>query len=47
MDLIIPDATLQALHMSAEELRLEMAVALFRQEKFTLAQAARLAAMTR
>lgn len=47
MDLIISDATLQALHMSADELRLEMAVALFQQEKFTLAQAARLAALTR
>ena len=47
MSLIIPDDILQAARMSEQELRREIAVLLFQQEKLTLAQASRLAGMNR
>jgi predicted HTH domain antitoxin len=43
----IADDVLQAAHMSAEELRRELAVLLFQQDRLTLAQAARLAEVDR
>ena len=43
MTLTIDDDVLQAARLSAERLRLELAVALFRGDRLTLAQAARLA----
>jgi len=46
MSLIIPDEILQATHMSASELSLEIAVLLFQREKLTLGQASRLAGMS-
>jgi len=45
MPVTIPDEVLAAAHMSGPELRQELAVALFRQERLTLAQASRLAEM--
>lgn len=45
MDLVIPDTLLQAAHVSADELKREIAILLFQQEKLTLAQASRLADM--
>ena len=47
MGLTIPDDVLQAARMSEEELRQEVAVFLFAQDKLTLAQAGRLAGMAR
>ena len=46
MSLVIPDEILQATHMSAAELTLEIAVLLFQREKLTLGQASRLAGMS-
>jgi predicted HTH domain antitoxin len=43
MTLTIDDDVLHAASLSAEQLRLELAVALFQQNRLTLAQAARLA----
>ncbi len=45
MSLIISDSVLRAARMSDRELRQEIAVMLFEQEKLTLAQASRLAEM--
>lgn len=47
MTVTISDDVLQAAHMSAEELRRELAVLLFQQDRLTLAQAARLADVDR
>lgn len=47
MGVIIPDEILQATRMTAEELRQEIAVLLFQKDKLTLAQASRLAGMSR
>jgi predicted HTH domain antitoxin len=41
MPVTIPDDVLAAAHLSEAELRLELAVALFREERLTLAQASR------
>lgn len=46
MDLIIPEEVLQAAHVSAEELRREVAVLLFQKGRLTLARAARLAGLS-
>jgi predicted HTH domain antitoxin len=43
MPVTISDDVLAAAHLSEPELRLEVAVALFREERLTLAQASRLA----
>lgn len=43
MPVTIPDDVLAAAHLSEAELRRELAVALFREERLTLAQASRLA----
>jgi predicted HTH domain antitoxin len=45
MPVTITDDILVAAHLSESELRLELAVALFREERLTLAQASRLAGM--
>ncbi|MBI2988945.1 MAG: UPF0175 family protein [Deltaproteobacteria bacterium] len=45
MGVLIPDDILQATRMSAEELKRELAILLFQQEKLTLGQASRLAGM--
>lgn len=45
MPVTISDDVLTAAHLSEAELRLELAVALFREERLTLAQASRLAEM--
>ncbi len=47
MSVVIPDEIVQATQMSEAELKQEIAVLLFQKEKLTLAQAARLAGMTR
>lgn len=47
MTLIIADDILQAAQLSADELRHEIAVLLFQQERLTLAQAARFADLDR
>ncbi len=47
MSLTIPDALLQAAHMSEAELRQEIAVLLFQRDKLTLAQASRFAHLSR
>ena len=47
MSLIISDDILQAARMTPDEMREELAVALFAKEKLTLAQASRLAEMDR
>lgn len=47
MDLIIPEETLHAAHLSADELRQEIAMLLFARERLTLGQAVRLAGMDR
>jgi predicted HTH domain antitoxin len=44
---MISDEVLQAAHMSEDELRRELAILLFQQERLTLAQAARLAGSDR
>jgi predicted HTH domain antitoxin len=43
MPVTISDDVLAAAHLSEAQLRLELAVALFREERLTLAQASRLA----
>lgn len=45
MSIIIPDDILQATRMTEQELRQEIAIALFQKEKLTLGQASHLAAM--
>jgi predicted HTH domain antitoxin len=45
MSVTIPDDILQAARMSDAELRQELAILLFQQERLTLAQASRLAGM--
>ena len=45
MPVTIPDEVLAAAHLSEVEMRRELAVALFREERLTLAQASRLAEM--
>ncbi len=47
MSIIIPDEILAATRMTESELKQEIAVMLFQKEKLTLAQASRLAGMTR
>ena len=47
MSVVISDEILRATRMSASELMQELAVALFQKEKLTLAQASRLAGMSR
>lgn len=47
MSVIIPNDILQAVRMTEDELRQEIAVLLFQKEKLTLAQASRLAGMGR
>ncbi len=47
MSLTIPDEVLHSARMSPAELRREIAVMLYRDEKLTLAQASRLAEMPR
>ncbi len=47
MSVTIPDDILQAANLTEKELRQELALALFAQEKLTLAQASRLAGMNR
>ena len=46
MDCIIPEDVLQAAHLTPDELKREIAVYLFREERLTLSQASRLAAMS-
>ena len=46
MLITIPDEVLTAAHLSESELRQELALTLFRQERLTLAQASRLAQMS-
>ena len=43
MPVTIPDSVLAAAHLTEPELRRELAVALFREERLTLGQACRLA----
>lgn len=43
MPVTIPDDVLAAAHLSEAEVRRELAIALFREERLTLAQASRLA----
>lgn len=47
MSIVIPDDIVEATGLSESEFMRELAVFLFEQEKLTLAQAARLADMTR
>jgi len=47
MSLVIPDDLVHATRMSAEELKQEIAVMLFQRESLTLAQASRLAGLSR
>jgi predicted HTH domain antitoxin len=47
MSLVIPDEVLHAAGMSAAEFMQEVAVLLFQKEKLSLAQASRLAGVTR
>jgi predicted HTH domain antitoxin len=47
MSVTIPDEVLQSARLSESELRLELAVLLFEQERLTLGQAARLAELDR
>ena len=47
MSVVVPDDILRSTRMTEEELRQEIAVLLFQKEKLTLAQASRLAGMTR
>lgn len=47
MSVLIPDDVLEAAHMSAAELRQEVAVMLFERGKLTMGQASRLAGMPR
>jgi len=45
MPVTIPDEVLSAAHISEQELKQELALALFQQERLTLAQASRFAEM--
>jgi predicted HTH domain antitoxin len=45
MPVTIPDEVLTAAHLNEVELKRELAIALFQQERLTLAQASRLAEM--
>ena len=47
MGVVIPDDILQSARMTEDELRQEVAVLLFQKDKLTLAQASRLAGLTR
>ena len=47
MSVTIPDEVLQAARMPEEELRLELAVLLFQQDRLTLGQASSLAGLNR
>jgi predicted HTH domain antitoxin len=47
MSVVVPDEVLTATRMSEAEMRLEIAIMLFQQEKLTLAQASRFAGMHR
>lgn len=47
MSVVIPDDILQATGMSSAELKQELAALLFQKEKLTLAQASKLAGMSR
>lgn len=47
MSVTIPDELLHSAHMSESEMRQELALLLFQQERLTLAQAARFAGMDR
>jgi len=47
MSVVVPDDVLRSARMTEGELRQEIAVLLFQKEKLTLAQASRLARMTR
>jgi predicted HTH domain antitoxin len=47
MPLIISDETLQAAHLSKEEMLVEIALTLYAGERFTLAQAAHFAGLSR
>jgi predicted HTH domain antitoxin len=46
MSVTIPDEVLAAAHLTEPELRRELALTLFQQERLTLAQAARLAGIS-
>ncbi len=46
MSILIPDEVLQSVQMTEAELRQEIAVMLFQQERFTLGQASRFAEMS-
>ena len=46
MPVTIPDEVLAAAHITEPELKCELALTLFQQERLTLAQASRLAEMT-
>ena len=46
MGILIEDDLLEAARMSEPEIRLELAIALYQLEKFTLGQAARLAVLS-
>ncbi len=46
MSVVISDDILDAIHMSAEELKREIAVLLFQQERLTLGQASQMAGMS-
>ena len=46
MPITIPDEVLTAAHMSEPELKQELALTLFQQDRLTLAQASRLAQMS-
>lgn len=46
MGIVIDDDLLEAARMSEPEIRLELAIALYQLEKFTLGQAARLAVLS-
>jgi predicted HTH domain antitoxin len=45
MSLVIPDEVVRATQLSEEELRLELAVLMFREERLTLGQASRFAGL--
>lgn len=47
MPLIISDETLQATHLSKEEMLVEIALALYAAERFTMAQATHFAGLSR
>ncbi|MDA1190048.1 MAG: UPF0175 family protein [Candidatus Poribacteria bacterium] len=47
MNVLIPDEVVRSIHMTEEELTLELALLLFEKEKLTLAQAARMVGVDR